>query len=78
MYVKADYFYGALVKKREIPELPAPTALLNSVDMGEFQGKVTQKCPIWVNKEVQAIFVDTNLHLQISMQFALHTPHAIL
>lgn len=43
MYVKSDYFYGTLVKRREIQELPPPTPLPNSMDMGELQGKVTQK-----------------------------------
>lgn len=40
IYVKADYFCGTLVKKREIPELPTPE-LPNSMDMGKFHGKVT-------------------------------------
>lgn len=28
-----------------------------------FKGKLLEKCPLWVNKEVQAIFMDMNLHL---------------
>lgn len=43
-----------------------------------FKGKLLKKSPLWVNKEVQTIFMDTNLHFQISMKFVLYTPYAIL
>lgn len=72
---KSRLLCDALVKKREIPELLPPTPLPNSMDTGEFQGKVIQKMS---HMGEQGSSMDTHLHLQISIKFVLDIPHALL
>lgn len=78
MYLRADYFVMHWLRKGKSQNYCHQHHFQTQWTQVNFKGKLLKKCPIWVNKEVQAIFMDTHLHLQISIKFVLDIPHALL